>query len=86
MEVYYSTKFKKQYRKLPKKIREQFQDRLTLFLRDQSNPQLNMHKLSGKYDGLWSVNITGNIRAVFDTYYKNTTIFVAIGTHSELYS
>lgn len=86
MEVYYSIKFKKQYKKLPKRTREQFRERLVLFLEGQHNPRLHIHKLSGKYEGLWSVNVTGNIRAVFDTHYKNIIIFVAIGSHSELYS
>ena len=85
LKVYYSTKFKKQYKKLPPKTREHFQERLVLFLEDKNNPQLHIHKLSGKYDGLWSMNVTGNVRAVFDAYYKNAIIFVAVGSHSELY-
>jgi len=86
MKIHYSTKFKKQYRKLPKGIREQFRERAALFLNDKNAPQLNIHKLHGEYDGLWSMNISGEMRAVFDVHYKNTIIFVAVGSHSELYS
>jgi addiction module RelE/StbE family toxin len=85
MEIHYSSKFKKQYKKLPKKIREQFCHRLASFLEDYNDPQLNIHKLSGGYDGLWSMNVTGDIRAVFDRQYRGAIIFEAIGSHSELY-
>ena len=86
MEIRYSTQFKKQYKKLTKRTRLRFQERFVIFLEDQNSPQLHVHKLSGKYDGLWSINVTGNIRAIFDAHYKDIVIFVAIGSHSKLYS
>ena len=86
MECYYSSAFKKQYKKLPVKIREQFKTRLALFAEDQNNPRLHIHKLQGEQIGLWSMNITGDIRAVFDRKYNGAIIFEAIGSHSELYS
>ena len=86
MEVYYSSRFKKQYQSLPQKVRNQFKKRLALFFEDQIDPQLHVHKLRGKYEGLYSINITGDMRAVFDSSYKNSILFIAIGTHSTLYS
>ncbi|MCK5060124.1 MAG: type II toxin-antitoxin system mRNA interferase toxin, RelE/StbE family [Candidatus Pacebacteria bacterium] len=86
MEVYYSSQFKKQYRALSQKIRNQFNKRSILFFKNQIDPQLHIHKLRGKYQGLYSINITGDVRTVFDNSYKNTILFVAIGTHSILYS
>ena len=86
MEINYSSKFKKQYKKLPKKVREQFNGRLVIFVTNQYDTQLNIHKLSGVYEGLWSINITGNFRAIFDKGCSSEIIFVAIGSHSELYS
>lgn len=85
MEIQYSSKFKKQYKKLPKKIREQFRDRLTLFVENQHHPQLRVHKLSGNFEDLWSINISGDIRAIFDKHEKEIILFIAIGSHSELY-
>ncbi|MFH0846104.1 MAG: type II toxin-antitoxin system mRNA interferase toxin, RelE/StbE family [Patescibacteria group bacterium] len=85
MELRYSNKFKKQYKKLPIKIRKQFIERVDLFLIDSQNLILKIHKLSGEFQDAWSLNITGDIRAVF---YKenNLILFIAIGSHSELYS
>ncbi|TSC61637.1 MAG: Uncharacterized protein G01um101448_624 [Parcubacteria group bacterium Gr01-1014_48] len=86
MELRYSSAFKKQYKKLPKRTREQFKKRLTLFLKDDREVRLHIHKLAGVYDGLWSMNVTGEIRAVFDQGVPDVVLFVAIGSHSELYS
>lgn len=61
MEIRYSTQFKRQYKKLPQKIRRQFHERLVLFGVDQNNARLRVHKLSGKYSGLWSMNVSGDI-------------------------
>lgn len=80
-----SRNFDKQFRKLSEKAQKQFLKRLQLFFKEAGHPQLNLHKLSGKYDELWSINITGDIRAIFDRSFQNTILFVAIGPHSELY-
>ena len=85
MEVFYSSQFKKQYKVLPKKVRNQFKKRLEMFFDDQINPQLHIHKLRGRYNGLHSMNVTGDVRALFDVSYKNSVLFVTIGTHSTLY-
>ncbi|MBL7045789.1 MAG: type II toxin-antitoxin system mRNA interferase toxin, RelE/StbE family [Parcubacteria group bacterium] len=86
MRIVFQKSFEKQYIKLPKKIREQFETRLILLINDRNSPNLHIHKLKGTYDGLWSLNITGDIRAVFDKSHESTITFVAIGSHSELYS
>lgn len=86
MDIHYSSKFKKQYKKLPRKVQEQFNERLIVFISNQYDPQLNIHKLSGELDGLWSINITGDIRAIIDRKHDPVIIFITIGSHSELYS
>lgn len=85
MQIRSSRNFDKQFRKLPKKIQEQFSKRIELLQNEPSNPQLNIHKLSGKYDELWSLNVTGDMRAIFDRENPDLIFFIAIGTHSELY-
>jgi addiction module RelE/StbE family toxin len=51
-----------------------------------NHPILKTHKLSGKLKDLWSFNVTGDVRVVFDKSQKNVIILVDIGSHSELYS
>ncbi len=86
MLVDYSRSFKKQYKKLSKDTKIKFLERLQIYLVDPLHPQLNLHKLHGKFYGLYSINITGDYRAVLDKETPEVSYFVAIGTHSELYS
>ena len=87
MRVLYSKRFKKQYHlRLSGKLKEQFKARLALFLIDPRHPQLRTHALAGKYDGCWSFNISGDVRAIFQ-YQNNqkTVLFLLIGGHSQIY-
>lgn len=85
MKIEYTKKFKKQYSKLDPKIRQQFKDRQRLWIKDPYHPQLRLHELSGKYTGLYSINITGDIRAIYEKIDNTYCIYGFIGTHSQLY-
>jgi addiction module RelE/StbE family toxin len=85
MNVETTRKFDKQFKKLPTKIQREFAKRISLFLIDCSHTLLHTHKLSGNLKGLWSFNVTGDIRVIFDDSYEGVVILVAIGSHSELY-
>ena len=78
--------FNKQFRKLSPKLQRLFVVRLQLFLDNPFNEQLRTHKLSGKYEGRGSFNVTGDIRVIFDDEVDaHVLVLVAIGSHSELY-
>ena len=83
--IQYLPKFKKQYKKLPKKFQEQFDERLQLFLTDPIAPKLRVHPLKGKFAGYWSMNVNGDIRALYLIQNETIVIFALIGSHSELY-
>lgn len=85
MKLQYLPKFKKQYKKLPNKFQQQFDERLTLFLIDRTNPLLRVHPLQGRYAGYWSMNVNGDIRALYIIKKETIIIFALIGTHSGLY-
>ncbi|MFH1098571.1 MAG: type II toxin-antitoxin system mRNA interferase toxin, RelE/StbE family [Candidatus Uhrbacteria bacterium] len=78
-------KFRKQLRKLNAKQREQSRERIKQFLRNPNDPQLRDHALHGPYVGYRSINVSGDLRAVYTLVADDTCIFVAIGTHSALY-
>lgn len=85
MKISFSKEFKKNYKKLSKRIQIQCLDRIKIFIKDQNNPQLNNHKLHGKYDHLYSINISGDTRVIYERLDKNKVLFIKIGTHSQLY-
>lgn len=85
MVIYYLPTFKKQYKKLPQKFQHQFGERLRLFLTDRTNPILRVHPLKGNYAGYWSLNVNGDIRALYIDKGDSVIIFALIGSHSDLY-
>lgn len=84
MNISSNKDFEKDYKKLPKNIQERFKERIQLFQKDQFDPILNNHSLRGQYQGYRSINVTGDLRAIFKRN-GNEVIFVAIGSHSNLY-
>lgn len=85
MIVKYEKQFKKQYKKLPTKFKVQFAERLKLLLEDPTVPKLRVHPLKGAFGGYWSMNVNGDIRALYKLDGDAVIIFALIGTHSELY-
>lgn len=84
MILTYHKDFKKKYKKQSKNFQEKFDDRILLFRENEFNPILNNHSLQGKYLGYRSINITGDLRALYQKE-GDTVIFVAIDSHSNLY-
>ena len=86
MKLYFHKNFDKQLGKLRKAERKKAQERLALFLRSPFNPLLNNHPLKGKYLDYRSINITGDLRAIYKLISEDECIFVALDSHSNLYS
>lgn len=85
MRSIFHKSFTKQYKKIPIKIRRQFDERFVLFVRDPFNVLLHNHALSGDREGQWSINVTGDWRAIYEFKDADTIIFVEIDTHANLY-
>lgn len=77
--------FDKQFVKLSSKLRDKFKERRDLFLANPNHPLLDNHALQGDRFGQWSINITGNWRALYEFQDTETIIFVEIDTHPHLY-
>ena len=82
--IHYHRNFKKQFKRLSKKIQDKFETRVVTFLRDLYSIELNNHSLSGEWGGHRSIDITGDIRAVYRVE-SEINLFVAMGSHSQLY-
>ena len=72
------------YAKLPEKIRQKYKERRSIFIENKFHPVLDNHSLTGKYEGCRSIDITGNYRAIFRED-NDSIIFLAVGTHPQLY-
>ncbi len=85
IQVDFTKKFWKQYYKLPKKFQDQFDTRLQLLLIDELDSRLRIHPLKANYAGYWSMDVNGDLRALFRRDSDRIIIFAFIGTHSQLY-
>ena len=84
-EVRFSKKFKKQLKKLSPALQSRFIAHLSLWSKEPFNRKLNHHVLTGELAGFHSINVGGDLRALYREYDNGTTIFERIGTHSQLY-
>ena len=86
MHIVFSKRFKKRHGRLGLELQNKFRNRLMLLLEDKGHPLLNIHLLNGQYLGCQSLNVTGDVRAIFEIQKDEEVIlFMNIGTHSELY-
>ncbi len=85
MQISFSKAFRRQYKKAPKKIQQNFDKRFKIFVKNPSSSALNNHSLKGSLKGFKSINITGDWRALYSQPGKLVIIFEALGTHSQLY-
>lgn len=85
MKVRYHRDFEKAYLKLHWNDRIRLHERIRLFSQDAFHPLLNNHALHGKFHGYRSINIGGNLRAIYRELNSDTAHFIEIGTHNRLY-
>jgi len=78
----------KKIKKLDKRIRKSFREKISLFAENPNDPQLNNHLLRKPYEGLRSIDITNDYRAIYGEFQENGELiayFTHFGTHKELY-
>ena len=82
MKIYYSSKFGREYKKLPKYIKELAEDKERIFRKDPFDQKLKTHKLGGRLEGYWAFWIDSKYRIIFEFSKKNIVWFHSTGDHS----
>ena len=83
MELIYSNRFKKDYKKLSKELQEAVNSKLKLFIKNISHPSLRTKKIQGsKNDFELSINM--NFRIVWQ-YAEDKIYLKAIGRHDHIF-
>lgn len=85
MQYILSKRFEKDFAKLTKPIKKKVLVVLQKFVDDPLDESLRSHNLSGKWNKHFSINVTGDLRAVYVYIEEDIVHFVAVGSHSELY-
>lgn len=84
-EVIFTKDFRKQFAKQPKKVQRQFDIRYDIWYEDPANPILRVHRLKGKLGRYYSMDVTGDVRALYEIVGETVFIYDMIGTHSQFY-
>lgn len=85
MKIIFHKTFQKKLKKRANEEHAQLQNRLNIFIDNPFNIILNNHILHGKYFGCRSINITGDLRAIYKIYDNDIALFIDIDNHGNLY-
>lgn len=82
MKISYSSKFEREYHKLPLSVKRAAEEKEKLFRVDPFDAQLKTHKLNGKLKDFWSFSIDNKYRIIFEFVGKHNIWFHSVGTHA----
>lgn len=63
----------------------QTKNRIELWQEQPDNPLLRLHQLEGELNNFYSINISGDLRALYEVIGDKIFVYEMIGTHSQLY-
>lgn len=85
MTIVLHKRFEKMAAKLPPTAKQKMVERISLFSQNPLDSRLRVHALHTPYKGSFSIDITGDYRAIYELIDDETALFTHIGTHSQLY-
>ena len=81
MQISYSARFEKQYRKLSAIVKLLAEEKEIIFRKDQFDVVLSTHKLHGKLKGFYAFSINNKYRIIFEFENTSNIKFHYVGTH-----
>lgn len=82
MQIIYSPQFLKDYGKLNNRIKKRAEIKESTFRKNPFDSRLRTHKLSGKFENLWSFSVDYDCRIIFEFKSEKIVVFHAIGGHA----
>ena len=76
-----NARFRRDFERLPERMKKEARQAYSLFKTDPSHPSLEFKKLP-PHDDIWSVRVSGQYRAVGQRS-GDTIVWFFIGTHAE---
>lgn len=80
MNIYYHSRFKESYEKLPLFVKKKAELIENIFRKNSFDPRIKTHKLHGKLKNQWSFSINREYRILFEFANKDV-IFLDVGSH-----
>lgn len=81
MEIFYTSKFLRAYKKLPNEIKDKLEEKEKIIINDVFDKSLKTHKLHGDFDGFYSLSIDYKNRIIFELGDSKIVVFHDIGDH-----
>ncbi|MFH1832739.1 MAG: type II toxin-antitoxin system mRNA interferase toxin, RelE/StbE family [Candidatus Levyibacteriota bacterium] len=81
VHIEYSTNFVRQFKKLSSDKKKQAVKAERIFKKDQFDPKLKTHKLTGRLQGFWAFSINYQNRIIFKFMGKGRILFYKVGSH-----
>ena len=81
MEIRYSPKFRRQYKRLSAEVKTRAEKREVIFRKNPFDRRLKAHKLHGPQERFLSFSVDFSYRIIFEFVTAETVIFYEIGTH-----
>jgi addiction module RelE/StbE family toxin len=88
MKKQLSPLFFEKLKKVDVRIRKSFEEKIAVFEKNPLDPSLNNHPLKAPYEGLRTIDITNDYRAIYEEVPSGSELiayFSLLGTHKELY-
>ncbi len=85
MQIDLTSKFKRQYKKIPRTTRDAAKEREKIFRANPFGSQLDTHKLHGRNKEFWAYSIDRSYRIKFAFLGGQQVLYLTIGTHDEVY-
>ena len=82
MRVYYSSKFEREYKKPPQRVKDLAEEKEKIFRENPFDGRLDTHKLSGRLKEFWAFSIDQKYRIIFEFTAKDIVWFHSAGDHS----
>ncbi len=82
MEIYYSSKFEKEYLRLSTLVKMMAEKKEKIFRENPFHPSLETHKLKGALKDFWAFSINRKYRIIFEFTKSDIAWFHSVGDHS----
>ncbi len=76
-----SSRFKRDYKKIPLHIQDNFDEKIKLFIKNPNHPSLKTHKLKGRLQACLAFCLRDGYRVLFEYSGINCLDLLAIGHH-----
>ncbi len=81
MKIYYSSKFRREYKKLSPTIKLIAEVKEEIFRKDPYDPRLKTHQLTGSLKGYLAFSVDIKTRIIFEFKSKQVVWFHSTGSH-----